>query len=220
MWTHPDTSSTTFHHCVRYSGSWRIDHWDEASKAQSWRGEIHVIAVKPIATRKVFLIQIEMAETWKAGGEDGWKTHKEAIYCVSQWISLCTNNKRQLSHNSQLTLSYSIFLKKNRNPHGKCSLTQNSFSQSSQVHVSCLERFFPLLIQRQLLAFYQNGRAALQYTFWCSLHHQQVAQVQGILQFMNRQLEGRGIVDRGSIKLDINLCSHIHCESNYQSRIL
>lgn len=54
--THPDTSSTAFHHCIGYSGSWWVNHWDEASKAQSRCGEIHVIRFKLIATRKLFLI--------------------------------------------------------------------------------------------------------------------------------------------------------------------
>lgn len=63
----------------------------------------------------------------------------------------------------------------------RSTLTQYSFSQPSQVHVSRLKGFAPLLVQRQLLAFYQNGGAAFQNTLWCSLHHQQITQVQRIL---------------------------------------
>lgn len=44
------------------------------------------------------------------------------------------------------------------------------------------------------MALNQNGGAALKDTFWCSLHHQKVTQVQRVLQFMDGQL-GRDTVD-------------------------
>lgn len=65
-----------------------------------------------------------------------------------------------------------------------CPLTQHSLSQSSQVHVRGLEGFFPLLVQRQLLTLNQDGGAAVQDPLWRSLHHQQVAQVQRVLQLV------------------------------------
>lgn len=70
-----------------------------------------------------------------------------------------------------------------------CRLTQHSLSQSSQVHVGRLEGFFPLLVQGQLLTFNQDGGAAFQDPFRRPLHHQQVAEVQRVLQLMYWQLD-------------------------------
>lgn len=63
-------------------------------------------------------------------------------------------------------------------------LTQHSLPQAPEVHVGRLEGLFPLLVQGELLAFDQNGGAALQDPLWGPLHHQQVAQVKGVIQLM------------------------------------
>uniref|UniRef100_A0A3B4Z3A7 Uncharacterized protein n=1 Tax=Stegastes partitus TaxID=144197 RepID=A0A3B4Z3A7_9TELE len=67
-------NSTTFHHCIRYGGSRRVDHGDETSEAQFGGGEIHLISIKLIATRKLFLIKVEVTETWD-GRRGSIETH-------------------------------------------------------------------------------------------------------------------------------------------------
>lgn len=62
-WTYSDTRRTAFHHSIRNSGTRRVDHGDEASKAKSRRGEVHFICVETVATRKLLLIQVQVTET-------------------------------------------------------------------------------------------------------------------------------------------------------------
>lgn len=62
-WTYSDASRTTFHHSVRYSGTRRVDHGDEAGEAKSRRGEVQFICVEAEAARKLLLVQVQVAET-------------------------------------------------------------------------------------------------------------------------------------------------------------
>lgn len=67
-------------------------------------------------------------------------------------------------------------------------LTQHTLAQPTEVHISCLESFPPLLVKGQLLAFNHDGGAAFQDPLRSAFHHQQVALVSGIVKLMDRQL--------------------------------
>lgn len=90
--------------------------------------------------RKLPLIEVNMTETWAGEERKSLSIHIYLQYDVKNLQFYCDGTHDQ-GH--------------------KCSLTQYSLSQSSKIHVSCLEGFFPLLIQRKFLAFDQNGGAAL-----------------------------------------------------------
>lgn len=48
-----DTSRTAFTHCIWHCSTRWIDHGDEAKEAELLRGEVHVIAVEGVSSRKL-----------------------------------------------------------------------------------------------------------------------------------------------------------------------
>lgn len=90
--------------------------------------------------------------------------------------------------------AYSLSAFRNLAFHRLVLLTEDSLSQSSQLHVGVLESFLHLLIHRLLLALDDNGRATVQDPFRGSLHHQQVTIIIWILCFVHGELEERAIM--------------------------
>lgn len=92
-----DASRATFTHCVGHSSTGRIDHGDKAQEAELLGGEVHVVAVEGVSSRKLGRRQIHMAEACGGGhrGKDGWggKEHcwpwkvREKKTCFSRFNS-------------------------------------------------------------------------------------------------------------------------------------
>jgi hypothetical protein len=58
-------STSAFAHSIRNSSPGRVNHGDEANKAEIIHREIHFIGVKLEPFRKLFIRQIKVAETCK-----------------------------------------------------------------------------------------------------------------------------------------------------------
>merc|ERR1719336_3460893 len=74
--------------------------------------------------------------------------------------------------------------------------TKDTFSKTSELHVSALKGILPVLSHRPLLAVDDDGGAPLQDPLWGALHHQQVPRVRLVLLLVDRDLELVGRVER------------------------
>merc|ERR1719336_2872195 len=73
--------------------------------------------------------------------------------------------------------------------------TKDSFSKTSELHVSALKGILPVLSHRPLLAVDDDGGAPLEDPLWGSLHYQQVPRVRLVLLLVDRDLELVGRVE-------------------------
>lgn len=71
-----DASRAAFTHSIRHSGTRRINHGDEAQKAELLGGEVRVIAVELKSSRKLRGREIQVAESWKGRGGSVRRVHK------------------------------------------------------------------------------------------------------------------------------------------------
>merc|ERR1719336_712712 len=73
--------------------------------------------------------------------------------------------------------------------------TKDTFSKTSELHVSALKGILPVLSHRPLLAVDDDGGAPLKDPLWGTLHHQQVPRVRLVLLLVDRDLELVGRVE-------------------------
>lgn len=71
-----DTSRAAFTHCVRHSGTRRINHGDETQEAELLGGKVHVVAVEGETSGELGWRQIQVAEACKRGGINEVIVHK------------------------------------------------------------------------------------------------------------------------------------------------
>lgn len=70
-----DASRAAFTHSVGHSSTWRINHGDEAQKAELLRGEVCLVAVEGESSRKLGWRQIQVAESWRRRGIKEMSAH-------------------------------------------------------------------------------------------------------------------------------------------------
>lgn len=71
-----DASRAAFTHCVRHSGTRRINHGDEAQEAELLGGEVRVVAVEGESSRELRCRHIQVAEACKSRGISEVIIHK------------------------------------------------------------------------------------------------------------------------------------------------
>ena len=127
-----DTSTTTFAHGIRYSGSGRVNHGHKTHKSETSDWEVDIFGVEVETFREIFRVQIFVTKPFRGG--------------------------TQLDCGTVDRLGRLV--------------TKDTFTTTTEVHISGLKVLFPFISHRFDLSLIHNLCTSVQNPFWGTFHDQ------------------------------------------------